>query len=170
MVYLRRLGFSGAPSQLHEASFEVLSDTTITTLEPNLVERFDAETGVAVAWIKGIAFNKTLSFLKQHQRVAYREGAAEGKWGKREEGECFSEDEVLSLFAEQLSQGDDITSDVDVILSSLGADDRKILSLHYLEGYSGRELADQLDIASGAVYVRLSRARQRARQAAVALA
>jgi RNA polymerase sigma factor (sigma-70 family) len=170
LVYLRRFGCCGPPTRLRDAAFEVLSETAVTTLQPRLVNRFDPEIGVAAAWIKTIAFNKTMSFLKRERRWKKREQKNDRTSGGEMDAFSVTDDEWLTRLSFRLSCPHDPRADVDEILSSLDSSDRDILSLHYLDGYSGKELADQLGIKSGAAYVRLSRARQRARQAAVAVA
>jgi RNA polymerase sigma factor (sigma-70 family) len=50
------------------------------------------------------------------------------------------------------------------MISSVDASDRQVLTLHFVEGLEGAELAAALGISVGAAYTRLSRAKNRLRQ------
>ena len=59
--------------------------------------------------------------------------------------------------------GDEVTAQVRSAVARLGARDREVFVLHYLEGKSHSEIADLLGLSQNAVEVRLHRARRKLR-------
>lgn len=92
------------------------------------------------AWLYRIATNRCHDWQRQH----YRDRAQLTEW--YDQADSSAEQRVLQ-------------QDVMEVLMRLSPDDRHLLSLFYLEGFSIRELALTMDLSLSAVKTRLYRAR-----------
>jgi len=112
------------------------------------IDEFRAECSLAT-WIHRIAVNETLAFLRRRQTQNRHLNSSAGR------------DEARSAYV----LGQDEQLDVQTALDQLSEEDRLILFLRYDQGHDYRAIGELLECAEGTVASRLSRARQRLREA-----
>jgi RNA polymerase sigma factor (sigma-70 family) len=102
-----------------------------------------------LTWLKRIAINTCRTF---HRRRVARVGLWERFvfWRRNESPVCAG-----------ATEADSTSSQVQAAVRGLGAKDREIIILHYLEDQSVSQIAEMLQISAAAIHVRLHRARQR---------
>lgn len=158
-VYLRRAGLSISAGEL-------LNDVVIEALKHEA--RFNQQRQPR-AWLLGIAANLIRRKQAELARLDRREPLARDLYP----GDEPSDDEVFDWLAVFASGS--ITSlaeleaneTVNRLLAGVSADDARVLRLAILSGMDGETLAGELGITPGAARVRLHRALNRLRRAAV---
>lgn len=81
-----------------------------------------------LSWIKRIAFNKTISWIRAHQKTHIKIDES------REGGDSVSEEDIAIQFA--------VNNDLTRLLQNLQPQSRLVLWMYAIEGYSHREIAD----------------------------
>lgn len=105
-------------------------------------------------WLRGILMNRCRAHLRARLRAAARRQRA-----------AEQPDAWVTGAAYPAADSRRVAQVVRQALARLGPEDREILVLKHMEGYSYDELAAALGIGAGTVASRLYRARQRMRQA-----
>lgn len=105
-------------------------------------------------WLRGILLNRCRMFLRTRKRAAARRAAAAARPGHWAVG-------VADTSSVEKRRVADL---VRTALARLSPEDREILVLKHMEGYSYEELAAALGIGRGTVASRLYRARHRMRE------
>ncbi len=106
-------------------------------------------------WMRGILMNRCKVYLRTRRRAAARSRAAAERPGHWVLGAAVSPAPERRRVADLMRRA----------MSELDDDDREILVLKHIEGYSYDELAEALGIGSGTVASRLYRARGRLKKA-----
>jgi RNA polymerase sigma-70 factor (ECF subfamily) len=106
-------------------------------------------------WMRGILLNRCKVYLRTRRRALRRSRAAAERPGHWVLGATVSPAPERRRTADLVRRA----------MASLDDDDREILILKHVEGYSYDELAEVLGIGSGTVASRLYRARGRLKQA-----
>lgn len=114
----------------------------------NRIDEFRAESSLAT-WIHRIAVNEALAFLRRRQTQNRHLNSSPAK------------DEARSVDL----KGQDEQLDVQAALDQLSEEDRLILFLRYDQRHDYRAIGELLECAEGTVASRLSRARQRLKEA-----
>ena len=159
-VYLKQFNFEYSP----ERAQEIFCQAKITALKA--ARNYNPQCS-ARAWIRAVIFNEVRSFLRDEKtRVSLLSvSEAAQKYGFENLTEETSETDLFDYLNQQSAReffrG---LPNADEILSLVNADDRRILHLRYVEGYSAREIAAHFGINEGAAEVRLSRAKNRLRK------
>ena len=106
-------------------------------------------------WMRGILLNRCKVYLRTRRRALRRARAASERPGHWVLGAAVSPAPERRRTADLMRRA----------MATLDADDREILVLKHVEGFSYDELAAELDIGAGTVASRLYRARGRLKQA-----
>jgi RNA polymerase sigma factor (sigma-70 family) len=148
---------------------DIFHETVETALK--LVKKFDPKRPPH-PWLLGIAKNKVLDWgeqqLKERSNVTpIAELARVKRRVQQSIAESLSESEMFDLLGEAAERSKHDPSALDDLLSLITGDDREILRLFYGEGLQGKELAAALGTSTGAIHVRLNRARKKLHAALV---
>jgi RNA polymerase sigma-70 factor (ECF subfamily) len=136
------------PSITHEIADDLTQDVFLTLLET--AHRYQ-EAGRLRAWLFGIAVRKARGWRR---RVWFRRSLLARE--RRPRATPAADARVEARLQTQWA------------MSQLTSGQREVLTLHVIEGLSGRDAAAALGIAEGAVWVRLHRARKALRAALAA--
>lgn len=167
-IYVHRFGLARDRTSIDDVAREILQDTIVTALDR--YENYDPDRPVR-PWLLGIAINHLRHRRSRQSRddsrytlvtdsPQIRRLAWDGDLEGASEAELF---DLLRPVSE--TAGSDEHVSMDELLPLVGASDREVLQLAFVEGLRGRELGDRLGITEGAAYTRQSRAIARLRRA-----
>jgi RNA polymerase sigma factor (sigma-70 family) len=159
-LYLRKLK-AVKSSEVEETVDEVFQNATAQAWRKANEYKPDLP---ADKWLLTFAINGIQNLKRAEKRrlqhivpVSDTEQAREArKWGAGELNEDYFYDLIYKPSVSRWS--------FEELISSVDESDRHILTLHFVEGLEGVELAAALGIRVGAAYTRLSRAKNRLRQ------
>lgn len=167
-VMVVRKGLAEIGQEIADVAEEILHTAIVAAMEE--AANYDP-TRSAYAWLMGIAVHKIkdrvrkLSTEKEHA-VIFADAADSGLDGA-EEWENHQVEDRIDAALYRSSRRDQMTDpepEIEELLSVVDEPDRKALTLRYIDGLDGLELAAALCIEVGAAYVRLARAREHLRQ------
>ncbi|MBD2001409.1 sigma-70 family RNA polymerase sigma factor [Leptolyngbya sp. FACHB-541] len=164
-----KLNLAIEPQMIEAAARDILHETIETALK--LANKFDS-TRSPKPWVLGIAKNIVLNWGEQQlkERNNVTPIADLGKIRRRLQQSntgFLSESEMFDLLDEAADRSKCDSSTLDDLLSLIEGDDREILRLFYGEDLQGKELAAELGTSTGAIHVRLSRARKKLHEALI---
>lgn len=121
----------------------------------------------AGGWLRGIAINKIHELRRLQRRELTLVGDSEPvrRAVSGNKAKALSEAEMFDLLSPPAGRLPAPTPSREELLALVGEADREVLHLRHFEGLDGKELAARLGLSEGAAYQRLSRARNRLRQA-----
>jgi DNA-directed RNA polymerase specialized sigma24 family protein len=121
----------------------------------------------AGGWLRGIAVNKIRELRRSQRRGLTLVGDSEPvrRAVSSNKAKELSETEMFDLLSPPAGRLPAVAPSGEELLALAGEEDREILRLRHFEGLDGKELAARLGLSEGAVYQRLSRARNHLRQA-----
>lgn len=167
-VIIAKSGLVDSTSSITDLGDEVLHNTVETALR--VADRFDPSRS-AYSWLMGIAVNKLKEIRKTiHRddkrilRVSDKNTGDYEPQGEQEDNEGSTSEEQLDAMlyrSSGRSSLEDSDPALEELLSLVNEGDRKVLSLAFVDGLSGAEVAAILGIREGAAYVRAARAKER---------
>ena len=170
-VLVARSGLAEGAAEISEMADEVLQITIEDVLKG--IDTFDPSRSV-YAWLLGIANHKIVDLQRAHfkeykRTLSIESGVPRPVSAPHQTGDPESQTledrlDAALYHSGQRDQLIDRSPFLEEMLSLVNADDRKLLTLVYVEGLDGVELAATLGIREGAAYVRVARARDRLRQ------
>jgi RNA polymerase sigma factor (sigma-70 family) len=170
-VLVARSGLAEGKTEIDQMADEVLQTTVEDALRG--ADIFDPSRS-AYAWLLGIANYKIVDMQRAHFKERKRALSIESgvprpvsALHQTSDPESQTPEDRLDAALYHSGQRDrliDRSPFLEEMLSLVDANDRKLLTLVYVEGLDGIELAAALGIREGAAYVRVARARDRLRQ------
>lgn len=160
VLYDRYVGRIYAYVMRQTGDVATAQDITAATFEKALrhIRRFQWRESGFAPWLYRIAGNEIAQhFRKRRFTVAWEEGDEAALPGRMAGGNSARSPEATLLASEQASA-------LECALRQLGAADREILTLRYLEGLPTDDVAALLGCSRDNVYVRLHRALARLRR------
>ena len=100
--------------------------------------QFNHSRGSVSTWIFTIARNKRVDWVRKKENPYYN-----------------LTDLIDSLYSKDSAQNEEIKSDVDVILSSLNEDEKKLIKMNFFEGKSHKEMSKETNIPLGTIKSRI---------------
>ena len=116
------------------------------------LDRFDTERSFAT-WLLSIARNLCLDTLRHQTRFPHDDVDKHSPY--LQDGAPNAEDAAMTRQAHAALEG---------ALSTLGPDDRTVLSLYYVQKQTTKQIADIMGVAPGTIMARLFRAREKLRE------
>ncbi|GCE11802.1 RNA polymerase sigma factor [Tengunoibacter tsumagoiensis] len=162
-MYTQRMGLAQG-MEVQAVALDVLQETVVEALEH--ADRFD--TGrQPVAWLLGIGVNVIRRKKDEMMRTGKRECSIEHFSYHQEDtvdsGEALAYVQSISVAGPEAKVEED--ERVEQLLALVSAEDRQVLRLAFIHGFSRDALAQQLGLTSGSVRVKLHRALSRLRLA-----
>jgi RNA polymerase sigma factor (sigma-70 family) len=162
-LYLRKLRAVKNTAELEEKVDEVFQNATAQAWRK--AGEFDPGSP-ADKWLLTFAIHEIQNLRRAEQRrlklvVPVSDTEQARKALKGDKPDELSEDHFYDLIYRPPKQS---RWSFEELISSADASDQQILTLHFVEGLEGAELAAALGISVGAAYTRLSRAKNRLRQ------
>lgn len=169
-VLVARAGLAEGYASIAEMSDEVFQYTIETALK--IAPRFDPS-HQAQSWLLGIATNKIKEMRRKNTREADHIQSVEGEDGQNESSgsdgdiEDYTTEERIDAAIYHSTHGDSLEDSsplLNELLSLVDDNDRRILTLAYVDQLNGIELAAALGVREGAAYVRVARAKEHLRK------
>ena len=160
--YVLRAGLAdGADTQA--AVQELLNEVVVEALEH--LDRFE-QSPQPKAWLLRVAANLIKRKQVQNAKLSRREPLIRDLY-ENAQHERFSDEELFDQLAaaSDAAQSPEHDSDIEALLASVSAEDRRVLQLAILHGLDGAALARELSVTPVAARVRLHRALARLREA-----
>lgn len=135
---------------------DLVQETFITAIEK--IELYKG-TGSFEGWIRRIAINKALQYIKEHQNKYLSLDTMRDAANEQQES-VFSPNK----FRRAIEQASYSIDELLLVLDNLPLHHKTVFNLYVLDGYKHHEIAEMLNISTGTSKSHLSRARKKAQE------